>query len=235
MATDPTSTAEAATTTFDLWKVAVPAIAGLLGVMIGGSIQAFTAFFVANRQREHRLEDEQAERDRQDAKLEADRKFLRATLARHLEAYARSCAQAMWANDDYEEQGATNPPDFPAWPADVPWELLGANEMVTIRDIEIRVDIQREQVKGEVWHGAADEDDARSFYMDGAARIGLEAWQVSQELRRKAGVDPFEFPKGGGNFAESLADHVARLDEKAREYEERRAAKAAAGKDELDD
>lgn len=229
MPIEPTATAETLTVTYDFWEAAVPAIAGLIGIVIGGSIQLFTASYVANQQRKHRLEDEQAGRAREEEKLEADRQFLRASLARHLETYARSCAQAMWVNDDFEEQGATNPPNFPVWPADISWELLNANEMVTIRDIEVRVDIQREQVRGEVWHGAANEEDARTYYMDGAARIGLEAWQVSQELRRKASVDPFEFPRMGGNFAESLAEHVARLDEQARQYEERQAANSVAG------
>lgn len=231
MAVEPTTVASSVSETLDWWKVWAPAGAGLLGVMIGGVIQAGTAFFVASRQREYRLDDEQAERDRQSAKLEADRQYVRAILARHLEAYARTCAKAMWANDDPEEEGATVAPKFPKWPPTVSWELLGPNEMVEVRDIEVRVDIQRENIEGTVWHSGADEGEAREYYMDGAARIGYEAWCLSQRLRSKAGVDPFDFPKIGGNFAQSLAEHVAKLDEKAREWEAARAAKAAAGKE----
>lgn len=235
MAADPGTAAASADTALDLWKVVIPALAALLGVVIGGVLQIVSAFWVAETQRTHRLKDEKAARGRDEDKLEADQKYVRAVLARHLEAYARDCAQAMWANDDHEEQGATNPPEFPDWPPDIAWELLSPNEMMAIRDIEIRVDIQREHVKGSVWYGAADEDDARSYYMDGAARIGSDAWLVSKELRQKAEVDPFEFPNVGGNFAESLADRVERLNEQARLHEEKRAAKQAAGKDDLDD
>lgn len=228
MAADPGTTT---TSALDLWEIAIPALAALLGVVIGGVLQIVSASYVARVQRTQRLNDEKAARDREAEELEADRKYVRAILARHLEAYARACAQAMWDNDDHEEKGATNPPEFPDWPPDIAWELLSPNEMMKIRDIEIRVDIQREHVKGSVWYGAADEDDARSYYMDGAARIGSEAWSVSKELRQKAEVDPFEFPNVGGNFAESLADRVERLDEEARLYEEKQAAKKAAGKD----
>lgn len=232
MAPDPM--AGATSTALGLWEIIIPAMAALLGVVIGGVLQIASASYVARTQRAHRLSDEKAARDRDSEQLEADRKYVRATLARHLEAYARACAQAMWDNDDEELQGATNPPQFPDWPPDIAWELLSPNEMMAIRDIEVRVDLQREHVSGNVWHGAGDESAARVYYMDGAARIGTEAWSVSKRLRQKAEVDPFEFPSGSGNFADSLAEHVERLDEKARLYETRRAAKEAAKEHDLD-
>lgn len=221
LVTDPVT---AVASTSPAIEVLVTAGIGLLGVVMGGLIQMWSADLVASRQRRDRLKDEKADRDRQAEKLDADRKYLRAVLARQLEAYARACAQVMWDNDDEERSSASALPDFPDWPTDVAWELLGPNEMMTIRDIEVRVDIQREHVKGAVWYGANDEDDARSYYKDGAARIGLDAWLVSKELRQKAGVDPFEFPKEGGNFAESLAEHAAKLDEVERVFREKQQA-----------
>lgn len=235
MTADPGTAVAAADTALDLWKIVIPALAALLGVVIGGVLQIVSAFWVAETQRSHRLKDEKAARGRDEDKLEADQKYVRAVLARHLEAYARTCAHAMWDNDDHEGKTAINPPAFPPWPLEVSWELLGANEMVAIRDIEVRADIERSHAEGSAWYGASDNDDVRSYYKDGAARIGLDAWTQSKRLRIKAGVDPFEFPSVGGNFAESLADHVERLDEQARLYEKKRAAKKAEGKDDLDD
>jgi len=213
------------------WDVWVPAVTGLIGVLVGGFTQIGSAFLVAWQQRHHRLVDERAERERAQAAVDAERQYARAILARHLEAYARSCAHTMWCNDDPEEEGAMAIPDFPDWPRDVSWELLGAREMMEVRDIEVRVDLRQEQTAGAIHHGAATEQDARDYYRDSAARIGLEAWRVSEKLRTQAGVVPFEFPTGGSNFAEALAQHVAKLDEVVREWEERRRARAAAGQD----
>lgn len=207
-----------------------PAVIGLLGVLVGGGIQAVSSFWMAGRQRKDRLKDEAAARDREAATTEAGRSFVRAILARHLEAYARSCAEVMWANDDPDEEGAMMPPKFPAWPPDTAWELLAPDEMMMIRDIEVRVDIQRQQVEGVFRIAAADEGEARSYFMDGAARIGLDAWKAAQELRVRAGVPPFKFPRDDGGFAQSLAEHVKHLDESARLAEEHRAARAAARK-----
>jgi hypothetical protein len=210
MPTDPTAVAQATAATSDVWKTLIPAAFGLGGVVVGGVIQSGSAFFVALQQRRFRLDDEKGERDRAYAKVEADRSYARAVLARHLEAYARSCAQAMWANDDPDEEGTTGLPDFPPWP-EVSWELLGANEMAKARDIEVRVDIQKDWVQGAVWHGASHEGEAREYYRDAAAEVGLEAWNISRRMREEAGVEPFSFPKGSSGFAEALQEHADRL------------------------
>lgn len=231
MAIDPKTAADTIAAA-DTWKALIPAAFGLGGVVVGGVIQASSAFVVATQQRRFRLEDEKAERERASAKLEADRSFARALLARHLEAYARACAKVMWANDDHEEEGATGLPDLPPWP-EIGWELLGANEMAKARDIEVRVDIQKDWVQGAVWHGASDVDDARTYYRDAAAEVGLEAWTISEKLRREAGVDPFSFPEGNTSFATALQEHVTRLEEREVARREkitaRRAANLAAG------
>lgn len=210
-----------------VWKTLIPAAFGLGGVVVGGIIQAASAFFVAVQQRRFRLDDEKAERSRADAKVDADRSYARALLARHLEAYARACAKAMWANDDPEEEGASGLPDFPPWP-EIAWELLGANEMAKARDIEVRVDMQKDWVQGAVWHGASHEGEAREYYRDAAAQIGLEAWNIARRLRDEAGVEPFEFPEGSVGFAEALQEHITRLEENQRARKERIAARRAA-------
>lgn len=234
MPVDPNATAHAATAA-EVLKTLIPAAFGLGGVVVGGVIQSTSAYLVAFQQRRFRLDDEKAERERANAKVEADRSYARAVLARHLEAFARSCAQAMWANDDQEEEHATGLPDLPPWP-EVSWELLGANEMAKARDIEVRVDIQKDWVKGAVWHGASHAGEAREYYRDAAAEIGLEAWHISRRMRDEAGVEPFDFPKGNGGFAEALQEHADRLADKERARQkrltERRAVKLAAGEEE---
>lgn len=211
------------------WSVVVTAGTGFLGVLVGGLIQAGASYWTSEQQRKHRLLDESAERGREQAAVDAERQYVRAILARHLEAYARACAQAMWTNEDPEEDSAQSAPNFPDWPSDVSWQLLGANEMLEIRDIEVRVDMQHEQADGSIRYAASGIEEAREYLRDSAARIGLEAWRVSQKLRTKAGAQPFEFPGEGGNFAEALASRVEALDQQRREWEERRAKAAASG------
>lgn len=210
----------------DVWKTLIPAAFGLGGVVVGGIIQSASAFFVAVQQRRFRLDDEKAERSRADAKVDAERSYARAVLARHLEAYARSCAKAMWANDDPDEGGGGGLPEFPPWP-EIAWELLGANEMAKARDIEVRVDMQTDWVHGAVFHDASDEGEAREYYRNAAARIGLEAWKIACRLRDEAGVERFQFPEGSVGFAESLQEHITRLEEKERARKERIAARRA--------
>ncbi|MET3528150.1 hypothetical protein [Phenylobacterium koreense] len=218
----------------NLWETLIPAGVGLLGVLLGGAIQTYSSSSVSNQQRRDRLLDEAKAREREAAKEEAQRQFVRAVLARHLEAFARSCAEAMWHNGNPEIDGAAAPPSFPAWPA-VQWELLGSSEMIRIRDIEIRVAILRDSTEGAVIYGASHEDEARSFYAEGAAAIGLEAWNLAQRLRTDAGVDAFRFPREGANYAEALQDHVEHIAQREREARERRAARIAAGDSDLVD
>jgi len=220
---------QAAADQADLWKAAIPAVTGLLGVLVGGGIQMFSAARLARMQRRDRQEDDQAERARVAARDEADRSYARALLARHLEAYARACAEVMWKNGSAEgdEELATDLPEFHEWPA-VAWELLGAKEAMKARDIEVRVDIQKSGVNAGVYYAAGTPGEARSYYEDAAARVGLEAWTLARQMREEAHVEPFEFPRGGGNFAEALADHVAKIDEAERVANERREARRAA-------
>lgn len=238
--------AEAAAASADFWKgvitTGIAAGVGLLGVLVGGGIQLISASRIAKRQREDRLADDKAERERAEAKLAADRSYVRAVLARHLEAYAKECAEAMWENGsgDYgdDDQGGAGVPNFKDWP-EVSWELLGANEMMKARDIALRVTLQKDDVSAGAEHEVYTPDDARTYYGNAAARLGLEAWQLATQMREEAGVAPFEFPPKTSNFARSLADHVSEVAERARKLEAadeaRRAARRAAGEPEDDD
>lgn len=206
------------------WKGTAAAWLTLAGVVVGGMLQLASATLVAQVQRKQKLSDDKAERERKAGLLEAERDYVRAMLARHLESYAHECTKVKWHNEDPETTGALRPPEFPAWPP-VSWELLGASEMMAARDVEVRADLQRAQAEGTVHYGAGDVVDARRYYSDGAARMGLEAWHVAVRLRAQAGVEAFTFPEVGYDFVQPLRDHVQMLADREREYEEQQEKK----------
>lgn len=206
----------------------ISAFSALGGVIGGGVIQMITTFLVANQTRKDRLADEAAARERKRVKRQAEADYVKAILARHLEAYARSCAEVIWENGEEDSEGAMSPPAFPAWPDDIKWELIGASEMMAARDIEVRVEIRSKGVEGDFHYNAADVQDARQIFSDGAARIGWEAWTIAKDIREEIGVHPFRYPDHGGNHAETLQERAERLETKARQYEERRQARAEA-------
>jgi hypothetical protein len=208
----------------EFWKALVPAAIGLAGVLVGGLIQLFSAGFIASLQRRHRIADETTAFNRKNAETESERNFVRAVLAMHLEGFARKCADTMWMNGDPELDGAANLPDFPKWPK-VEWRLLGASEMLGVRDLEVRVSILRDSTEGSVVHGASDVWEARSYYAEGAATIGLEAQRLAGQLRAKAGVEPFRFPDNGANYVRALEERIAEVQEKERMAEERRSSR----------
>lgn len=184
----------------------------LVGAWIGVRWQAAQDADRASRERRHKLDDDQAERDRVDAATTARRAFLRALLARHLEAYARQCAEVMWHNLNVEFTGSKGVPPFPEWP-EVDWELLGADEMMRIRDIPVQVEMHKDTTSGNVyWSGGSEEQD-RPYYAEGAAVVGTQAWLTAKTLREDAKVSAFEFPANTSNFAESMAEHLAELEE----------------------
>jgi len=222
----------------EFWKTVTPAAIGLLGVLVGGGIQMITAFILADRQSKQREKAEREERERAAARTTADRNYARAILARHLETYARACAEVMWENRDSEKERddpATGLIELRDWP-DVAWELLGANDMMKAKDIALRFDLQQKAVSEGAWYAANSPDEARDYFAEAAARLGIEAWRLSQEMRREAGVEPFEFAPDGPNFVKSLTDYVAELEEAKRKAEvargARRAARLAAGEEE---
>lgn len=219
MSVDPLLIAQAADALLD-WNTVLPAAFALGGVVIGGMIQMLSGFFVARQQRRYRLIDEEAERRRATSRSDADRSYVRALLARHLEAYARSCAEVMFANIHPEADVATRLPEFPTWPH-VSWELLGANEMAKVRDIEVRVDVQKRWAESAVEEAAGDVGEACEYYRDTSAQIGLEAWTIACRLREEAKIELFSFPEEPGGFAYVLRRHVDRLREREREHTDR--------------
>lgn len=75
-------------------------------------------------------------------------------------------------------------------------------------------------VIGDARENAFDEDDAGGYHSQGAAAVGLEAWNAAQALRASAKVEPFTFPPGfeGWNFVETLeAQSKQTADWKARQ------------------
>ncbi|MCA3737169.1 MAG: hypothetical protein IM673_03795 [Phenylobacterium sp.] len=189
MPADPTAIVQATTAASEIWKTLIPAAFGLGGVVVCGVIQSRSAFFVTLQQRRFRLEDEKEERDRANAKVEAARSYARAVLARHLEAYARASTQALWANDDPEKEGSTGLPDLPPCPK-VPRELLGANEMAKARDIEVRLEIQKDWVLG------------------GGESGGLGhgvSWTQGDRRRLDAAQRPYPERRSAGRFGASVS------------------------------
>ncbi len=163
----------------------IPAISALGGVVVAGVLQMVSAYVIGRKTRSDRLADEAAARGRERTKIEARENYEKAVFARHLEGYARACAETIWDNSDDDSVGASSPPAFPQWPNDIKWELIGAREMMKARDIEIRVEIRRKGVEGDFHYNASDESDAREIFSDGAARIGWEAWSIAKDMREE--------------------------------------------------
>lgn len=206
------------------WLIGLGTAAGpLFGAWIGFHYQAKQAAKVTTRQRNDKLADESAQRDRDDAKQRVDRAYTRSLLARHLEAYARKCADAMWENTNPEHDKIVAVPTLPDWP-DISWELLGADEMMRIRDIGVHVEMYKEVVDGNLYWGTSGLDDERRYRADGAAIIGHEAWNIAVKMRDEAGISAFVVPDGTGNFADALAEHVHDRDEERRQAQARRDA-----------
>lgn len=199
--------ADTATNIWD-WLIGLGTAAGpLFGAWIGFHFQAKQAAKVLAKQRADKLADESAQFDREDAKQRVDRAYTRSLLARHLESYARKCADVMWENSNPEHDRIVAIPELPDWP-DISWELLGADEMMRIRDIAVHVEMYKEVVDGNLYWGASGIDDERRYRADGAAIIGHEAWNIAVKMRDEASVRPFAMPDGTSNFADALAEHV---------------------------
>ena len=204
------------------WLIGLGTAAGpLFGAWIGFHYQAKQAAKVTWLHRNDKLADESAQRDRDDAKQRVDRAYAKSLLARHLEAYARQCADAMWENTNPEHDKIVAVPALPDWP-NISWELLGADEMMRIRDIGVHVEMYKEVVDGNLYWGASGLDDERRYRADGAAIIGHEAWNIAVKMRHEAGVSAFMVPDGTGNFADALAEHVHDRDEERRQAQARR-------------
>lgn len=215
--------ADPATNMWD-WLIGLGTAAGpLFGAWLGFHYQAKQAAKVTTRQRIEKLADEAAQRDREEAKQRIGRAYARSLLARHLEAYARKCADAMWENTNPEHDKIVAVPALPDWP-DISWELLGADEMMRIRDIGVHVEMYKEVVDGNLYWGTSGRDDERRYRADGAAIIGNEAWNIAVRIRDEAGISAFVVPHGTGNFADGLAEHVHDRDEERRQAQERRDA-----------
>ncbi|WP_436356990.1 hypothetical protein [Brevundimonas sp. CEF1] len=204
-------------------KVSIALAAGV-GVIIVALITGLGTFGVAIVGMVERNGQAKAKQKRKQTVRQAEINYTKALMAQHLEEYARSCAETVWHNNDDETQGdgALNPPDFPNWPDQIDWTLIGASEMIKGRDIELRVKIRQQTIDGNLHYSASSEHDAREIFADGAARIGLEAFRVADDIRREIGVKPFEYPPHGINHREALKSRVDELDNRANLYRWRR-------------
>lgn len=203
------------------FSLALAAGFGVIAVALIASLGTFGVAVVGMLERNGQAKGKQ--RRKQTAR-QAEINYTKALMAQHLEEYARSCADTVWHNNDDETQGqgALNPPSFPSWPVEIDWTLIGATEMIKGRDIELRVKIREKTIEGNFQYSAATEHDAREMFADGAARIGLEAFKVADEIRREIGVKPFEYPPLGVNHREALRGRVKELDATAIRYRQRR-------------
>ena len=204
-------------------KFSVGLAAGV-GVVIVGVLTALGTFGVAALGMIERLFQARAKRKRKQTARKAEINYTKALMAQHLEAYARSCAETLWHNNDDETQdeGASNPPDFPDWPNTIDWTMIGATEMIKGRDIELRVRIRRETIDGYFRMNASSLHEAREIFADGAARIGLEAFKVADDIRREIGVKPFRYPPHGIDHRAALQNRVNELDNRVSLYRQRR-------------
>lgn len=200
------------------------ALAAGVGVIIVALITGLGTFGVAVVGMLERNGQAKAKQERKQTARQAEINYTKALMAQHLEEYARSCADTVLHNNDDETQGdgALNPPGFPNWPDKIDWTLIGAAEMIKGRDIELRVKIRQQTIDGNLHYNASSEHEAREIFADGAARIGLEAFKVADDIRREIGVRPFEYPKHGINHREALQARVHELDNSVTLYRRRR-------------
>lgn len=163
------------------------------------------------KERKHKLADDAAADGKVEAVLKAKRASSLLILALHLERYAEECANTVSDNSEPDLEFAAGLPKFPPWPA-IDWDVIGASETATVRDIETMVRLRESYVQADVHYAAVDANDAAGFYSVGAAKTGLEAWRAAVELRDKAKVPPLGFPPDGEgwNFVETLEREVAR-------------------------
>lgn len=197
-------------TNLQVLNTAIPALSGLLGVLIGGVLQWWQADSIARRQRAEAAQvaarvDAAAERIATEGRARAAY-----PLILHLEKFAYSCAEAVAANDEPDGK-ATWVPELPAWPP-VHWESLGPDWQVRLMDFARVLALRKSYIRGDAAE-AFDEADKRYTYGVGAAKLGLDAWSLAAELRRDAGIAKFEFPNDGWNYPEMMHDH---LEEKLR-------------------
>lgn len=198
----------AAETTPQVLNTAIPAITGLLGVLIGGCLQWWQADSIARRQRAD------AARAAADASKAAAQKSAEAQarqaypLCLFLERFAYVCAEAVTSNLDPDGK-VEWVPELPTYPP-VHWESLGPEWQVRLLDFTRALSLRKAYIRGDAQE-AMDEADTRQIYAMGAAKLGLDAWKLAEELRLDAGIATFEFPDDGWDYPQTMRDHVAEM------------------------
>jgi len=180
-----------------------PAVLALFGVFLGGWLQQRQAERIYRRQRADRIEGENAARDAAEIAAKGEMAFTSLALARHLEAYAQDCAGAISDNSQRHSEFVKRTPDFPKWPA-VTWTRLGAVRAAEIGDFSSRVPLVQGFISGAANAAGFGSDRYFMIHSAGAARVGVEAWNLAAQLREDAGLPPFVFANDGWNYAELL-------------------------------
>lgn len=120
-------------TTTQILSAAIPAITGLLGVLIGGVLQWWQAERVADRQAKAA---KKASDDAQQTAQAIAREHLALAaypIALHLEAFSKACAERMVHNFATGETTAWEPPTLGEYPI-TSWGVVGAAWHVRLTD-----------------------------------------------------------------------------------------------------
>ncbi len=137
------------------------------------------------KERKHKLADDAAADGKVEAVLKAKRASSLLILALHLERYAEECANTVSDNSDPDLEFAAGLPKFPPWPA-IDWDVIGASETATVRDIETMVRLRESYVQADVHYAAVDANDAAEFYSVGAAKSrAISAGKSRSSMPRK--------------------------------------------------
>lgn len=186
----------------------------MLGVLVTGAFAIIVAERQAKRAGDERRRDRLEQREEADAKSAEAAAFQALAVARHLEAYARECADL--AVDQYLTDGGfpKRPPELKAFNA-IAWERLGAVATAEAMDLVQRHRLRRGYIVGDAEESGGDADERMGIYRDGAARLGLDAWETAVVLRSRAGLPAFDFPDDGWNFVGTLRERIAAADERA--------------------
>ncbi|PZO04842.1 MAG: hypothetical protein DCF29_09540 [Alphaproteobacteria bacterium] len=177
--------------------------------------------FQAERQAKRASDDKRREREEQrqadNTKASEAAAFEALSLARHLEAYAKDCADVVAepttsSGEDWTHARVT--PTLKPYQA-VNWSRLGAVATAQALDLAERHKLRLGWIIGDALEQQGDLKKKTGIYGAGAARLGLDAWETAVKLRQGANLPAFDFPDDGWNFVETLryrADQADRDD-----------------------
>jgi hypothetical protein len=144
--------------------------------------------------------------------------FLAISIASSLEKFSIDCASVIHDVANHDSSGGEigkipNLPPLPKYPDDLDW--TGLDRVLCSRAFSLRHELDLSQNAIDFLfeiHGHLDEGDETSRQ---AAKIGLRAWQLAVDFRRKYDLPHFRIDEYGWNFPEALEREASRSRDQA--------------------